>query len=353
MMESNWEKTPQILIVDDQQANCLLLAEIMAGVCPGADIKTFLNPLDALQHASIADVDLLITDYHMRELDGISLIRQIRALQHLHDPPIICVTSSDDIDVRYAALDAGANDYLSRPLDYRECAARCRNLLNMRQLQLAMLSHAQNLSKKILEVTRKLETKNMETLFRLAKVAEQRDTDTGAHLQRIGKFSAYLARKLGCDDHFCSIIELAAPLHDLGKVAIPDDILLARRPLTPAEWDIMKTHTTIGHAMLAGSDSVPMQLAADIARSHHERFDGSGYPDGLVGEQIPLAARILAVADVYDALTSKRPYKEAWPHERACAYLTEQAGKHLDPKLVTAFLASAEDILQISGIRLH
>ena len=353
MMNSNWEKAPQILIVDDQQANCLLLAEIMAGVCPNADIRTFSNPLDALHYASEGDVDLLIADYHMRELDGVSLIRQIRALQHLHEPPVICVTSSDDIAVRYAALDAGANDYLSRPLDYRECAARCRNLLNMRQLQLAMRSHSKNLSDKIFSVTKELETKNMETLFRLAKVAEQRDTDTGAHLQRIGKFSAYLAIKLDCDQNFCNIVELAAPLHDIGKVAIPDSILLAKRQLTPAEWEIMKTHTTIGHGMLAGSDSLHMQLAADIARSHHERFDGSGYPDGLVGEQIPLAARILAVTDVYDALTSKRPYKEAWSHDKARAYLMEQSGRHLDPNLVAAFLSSPEDILQISSIRLH
>lgn len=285
----------------------------------------------------------------MRELDGITLIRRVRELAHLQDPPIICVTASDDREVRYAALDAGANDYLSRPLDYRECAARCRNLLNMRRLQLDTLQHSQDLSRKILEATEKLETKNMETLFRLAKIAEQRDTDTGAHLQRIGKYSAYLAQKLNCDPTFCSIIELAAPLHDIGKVAIPDSILLARRQLTPAEWDIMKTHTTIGHGMLSGSDSPHMQIAADIARAHHERFDGTGYPDGLVGDQIPLAARILAVVDVYDALTSKRPYKEAWPVEKARAYLKEQSGRHLDPDLVELFLASPEEVLDIAN----
>lgn len=353
MIDNRWERTPCILIVDDQETNCLLLAEIAAGVCENARINTFSNPLEALKHASESDVDLLITDYHMRELDGVSLIRKIRGLPHLQDPPIICITASDDLAVRYAALDAGANDYLNRPLDYRECAARCRNLLNMRRLQLAMRENSKNLSKKILEVTQELETKNMETLFRLAKVAEQRDTDTGAHLQRIGKYAGYLARKLNCDESFCTIIELAAPLHDIGKVAIPDSILLARRQLTPAEWDIMKTHTTIGHSMLAGSDSLHMQLAADIARSHHERFDGSGYPDALIGENIPLAARILAVVDVYDALTSKRPYKEAWPHDKARAYLKEQAGRHMDPVLVDIFLSSPEDIQRIAGIRVQ
>jgi response regulator RpfG family c-di-GMP phosphodiesterase len=342
-----WPRPPTIVIIDDQETNRHLLAEIARGFCSHAEIQAFDDPLAAIAHANSRPVDLVLTDYRMPNMDGITLIRALRAIDHLLDPPIICITAVDDVRIRYDALDAGANDYLSRPIDYRECSARCRNLLNMRRLQLASIEHSRILGERVDAVVRDLEKKKMEMLFRLAKVAEQRDTDTGAHLSRIGQYSAALARRVGCDESFTAILELAAPLHDIGKVAIPDAILLAQRPLTPEEWTVMKTHTLVGHAMLAGGDTEQMEVAAQIARSHHEKFDGSGYPDGLAKQDIPLAARILAVVDVYDALTSKRPYKEVWSHDRAQELLRNESGRHFDPDLVEAFLADIPAIRAI------
>lgn len=348
-IDQPWVRRPVIMIVDDQSTNCHLLAEISYGFCPAGNILSFDDPLAAVAYANSHQVDLVLTDYRMPQMNGVMLIRSLRAMKHLIDPPIICITAIDDQQVRYDALNAGANDYLSRPIDYLECAARCRNLLNMRRFQLATLQHTKELEERVEQVIQDLEKKKMETLFRLAKVAEQRDTDTGAHLNRIGRYSALLSRRMGCDESFMAILEMAAPLHDIGKVAIPDSILLAKRSLTPEEWDIMQTHTIIGHAMLSGGDSEHMMVAAEIARSHHEKFDGSGYPDGLSGQDIPISARILAVVDVYDALTSKRPYKEAWSGKNAREYLRQQAGKHLDPELVNIFLADEAGIVEISS----
>jgi response regulator RpfG family c-di-GMP phosphodiesterase len=344
-----WPRAAEIMIVDDQSANLHLLAEIARGFCPGARIVTFDNPLAAVSHAGTNALDLILTDYRMPQMDGVMLIRTLRALPNQEEVPIICVTASDDRHIRYEALDAGANDYLSRPLDYRECAARCRNLLNMRRLQLVTMDHAKALEERVEQVVQDLQRKKMDTLFRLAKVAEQRDPDTGAHLGRIGRYSRLLARRIGCDDAWIDMLELAAPLHDIGKVAIPDNILLAERRLTEDEWSVMKTHTLIGYTMLAGTESEDLLLAAEIARSHHEKFDGSGYPDALAGTAIPLSARILAVVDVYDALTSKRPYKEAWPLEQARDYLRRESGKHLDPELVSAFLTDFDAIAEIAA----
>ncbi len=340
--------SPTIVIVDDQSTNRHLLAEISINICAQANIQSFADPIAALSYANIHSIDLILTDYRMPQMNGVMLIKALRSMEHLAEPPIICITAVDDLAVRYEALDAGANDYLSHPLDYRECAARCRNLLNLRRFQLATLRHADELERRVEQVIQDLQKEKMETLFRLAKVAEQRDTDTGAHLSRIGRYSALLSRRLGCSEAYTAVLEMAAPLHDIGKVAIPDEILLAKRSLTPDEWTVMKTHTVIGHAMLSGGHTEHMKVAAEIARSHHEKFDGSGYPDGLSGQDIPLSARILAVVDVYDALTSRRPYKEAWTHEKAQHYLRQQAGMHMDPELVNVFLADLPGLAAIS-----
>jgi response regulator RpfG family c-di-GMP phosphodiesterase len=338
---------PTVLVIDDQSTNRHLLAEILRSVVPQGHILSFADPVDAIEYAETSAVDLVCTDYRMPGMDGIEVIRRLRGMSHLTEVPIICLTAIDNLAIRYEALDAGANDYLSRPIDHRECASRCRNLLSMRRYQLTTLRHANELSERVLQVTGKLEQNQMEMLHRLAKVAEQRDTDTGAHLYRIGRYSAWLAKRVTGDEAFARMMELAAPLHDLGKVAIPDSILLAARPLTEEEWVIMRTHTTTGHAMLSDGDSGHLSVAADIARYHHEKFDGSGYPDGLAGNDIPLSARIVATVDVYDALTSVRPYKAAWPAEKARGYLRAQAGMHLDPTLVAAFLSDLDELEQI------
>jgi len=342
LTEGTWQ--PTIVIIDDQATNRHLLQEILRSVVPEGRFEVFADPIAAIRFITTSPADLVCTDYRMPGMNGVEVIRTMRTMPHLAEVPIVCLTAIDNVGVRYEALDAGANDYLSRPLDHRECATRCRNLLKMRRYQLTTLHHAHLLQERVDQVTKDLVQNQMEMLNRLAKVAEQRDEDTGAHLYRIGRYSAMLTRRITGDESFAQLIEMASPLHDIGKVAIPDAILLAPRSLTEGEWAVMRTHTTAGYSMLSGGDSSHLKTAADIARSHHEKYDGSGYPDGLVGEQIPLAARIVAVVDVFDALTSVRPYKPRWSIDRARAHLQVQSGAHFDPRLVEAFLADVREI---------
>jgi response regulator RpfG family c-di-GMP phosphodiesterase len=336
-----------VLVVDDQTSNLLLVAEILSGIAPNIDVFTFSEPLEAVRYAADHPLDLVVTDYSMPGLDGIGVIRQIQLMDHLIDLPIVMVTAVDDMDLRYAALDAGAADFLARPINARECQARCRNLLKMRLLQNEKARHAEILTQRIAEVTLDLQATSMEMLQRLAGAAEKRDTDTGKHLVRMSRYSAMLAREIGFSEMEVQVIAMAAPLHDIGKIGIPDSILLAPRELTKNELQVMRMHPEIGHDMLQGSSSDAMKMSADIARYHHERFDGSGYPDGLRGEGIPLAARIVAVADVWDALLSPRPYKRPWTEDDAVDWLRRNAGSQFDPTLVDAFLARPEMLNQI------
>jgi response regulator RpfG family c-di-GMP phosphodiesterase len=265
-------------------------------------------------------------------------------MEHLVDLPIVVVTALDDMEVRYAALDAGAADFLTRPINYRECQSRCRNLLKMRSFQVQNKRHAEILELRVKEVSEDLQMRNMEMLRRLAVVAEKRDSETGQHLVRMARYSALLAREVGFSEAEVHVIGMAAPLHDIGKIGIPDDILLAPRGLTDSELIIMRTHPDIGYEMLHGSTSDSMRMSADIARYHHERFDGNGYPLGLRGEHIPLSARIVAVADVWDALLSTRPYKRSWTEESAIELLRNGVGTQFDPMLIDAFLDNLDAV---------
>jgi response regulator RpfG family c-di-GMP phosphodiesterase len=348
---ADWQ--PTAIVIDDQSTNRYLIVEILNSVIPQGNIIDFASPLTALDFCHNHHIDLVCTDYQMPGMNGVDFIRKLRSMPHLTEVPIICLTANDNRIVRYEALDAGANDYLPRPIDHRECAARFRNLLSMRKYQLSARRQSIILAERVAQVTTKLEQTQMEMLLRLATVAEQRDTDTGEHLVRIGKYAALLAQKFTGDAAFAALVEAAAPLHDVGKVAIPDTILLAARPLTSAEWEIMCTHTTIGHLMLDGGESRHLRVAAEIARWHHERFDGGGYPDRLRGNQIPLSARIVATADIYDALISRRPYKLAWSPLEAQEYLRTQAGTQLDPLLVDAFLADLDALERIRQLPHH
>lgn len=333
-----------ILVIDDQSTGRLLISEILRNVDPKANVMAFGDPFDALSYAQSSPVDLVLTDYRMPTLDGIETIRRLRMIDHIADVPIVCVTIVDDREVRYRALEAGANDFLMRPLDPYECAARCRNLLALRQHQLARRKYAENLERRIEQVSREMRVSEMETLLRLARVAEQRDSFTGLHLVRMSKYSALLAREYGWDSEQQNVIELAAPLHDIGKISIADDILQARRALTEAEMQVMRTHAETGHAMLEGGQSKYLQMAAAVALGHHEKYDGSGYPQGLGGEDIPLESRIVAIADVYDALTSERHYKRAWTVAETVAFMLRQAGKHFDPELLERFFNRQDEL---------
>lgn len=343
---------PAVMIVDDQSSNLHLLSELILGVVPDARITTFGSPFDALNFAAEHHLDLVLTDYRMPEINGIGVIARLRAYPHLGELPIVMVTAVEDMAVRYDALDAGANDFLTRPINLRECGARCRNLLTLRAYQLQTLQHAQVLETRIAEVLASEYENKMAMLHHLARVAEMRDSDTGEHLIRMSRYSALLARRIGLDDATVQLVSLAAPLHDIGKIAIPDSILLAPRRLTPDELEIMRTHSVRGHEMLNGSKADSMKMSADIARHHHERYDGKGYPDGLGGEDIPLSARIVAIADVFDALMSKRPYKVAWSLDEIRDWMDSQSGKHFDPVLLDAFLGdlpSLETVWRCEG----
>lgn len=336
-----------VLVIDDQTSNALLVAEILSGISTDIDVVTFAQPLEAVHYAAENPLDLVITDFSMPELDGLGVIRLLKRLEHLVDVPIVVVTAHEGMDIRYAALDAGAADFLTRPINHRECQSRCRNLLKMRQFQRQNKRHAEVLEQRIAEVTEDLQSRSMEMLRRLAVVAEKRDAETGQHLVRMARYSKLLAREVGFSDAEVHVIGMAAPLHDIGKIGISDEILLAPRQLTESELAVMRTHPEIGYEMLHGSTSESMKMSADIARYHHERIDGSGYPLGLRGEDIPLSARIVAVADVWDALLATRPYKQAWTEDAAIDLLRRGAGAQFDPTLVDAFLANLDTLRTI------
>ncbi len=336
-----------VLVIDDQRSNSLLIAEILSGISASVAIRTFDQPLEAVKYAADHALDLVVTDFSMPDLDGIGVIRLMKQMDHLVDLPIVVVTASEDLAIRYAALDAGAADFLIRPINPRECQSRCRNLLNMRAFQLQNKRHAEILEQRVAEVTEDLQSRSMEMLRRLAVVAEKRDSETGQHLVRMARYSKLLARETGFSETEVHVIGMAAPLHDIGKIGIPDEILLAPRRLTDSELVIMRTHPDIGYEMLQGSTSESMKMSADIARYHHERFDGGGYPLGLRGADIPLSARIVAVADVWDALLATRPYKKPWTEDAAIELLRRGAGTQFDPTLVDAFLANLDTLRTI------
>lgn len=337
----------RLFILDDQSTGRRILTELMQGVWPGVEIVAFSEPETALAQVRESMPDLIITDFRMPRMSGAQFIRAVRAIPGSAEVPIVVVTVLEDRNVRYEALDAGATDFLSRPLDPVECRVRCRNLLRLRRQSRLIQHRARWLERQVQAATREILDRERETLLRLAKAGEYRDEGTGNHVLRMARYARQIAVQLGLDEAACETIELAAPMHDIGKIGVPDHILLKAAPLSAAEREIMQRHTSMGHEILKDSASRYMQMGAVIALGHHERWDGEGYPDGLAGEAIPLEARIVAVADVYDALRSVRPYKPAWSREAACEYLNGQAGQQFDPACVEAFLSGFDEILTI------
>jgi two-component system response regulator RpfG len=336
-----------VLVIDDQSTGRMILAELMRSIDSNVDVVTFSDPIAAIEYASHHPVDMVITDYKMPTLDGIQTIVELRRIYSYEDVPIICVTIVHDRDVRYKALAAGASDFLVRPIDRIECQARCRNLLNLRRQRVLNQNHTRILEERVDQATRDLRLREVDTLFRLARAAERRDRVTGLHLQRMARYSALIARGIGMTQDEQQAIELAAPMHDIGKIGIPDRILQSPDRLSAEDMEVMKTHTRIGYDILKDSPSRFLQTAAVIALNHHERFDGSGYPGGVRRERIPIEARIVAVADVFDALTSVRPYKAAWEWDVAVEHLQREKGRHFDPSLVDVFLKQSDEVRAI------
>jgi len=338
-----------VVIVDDLFSSRLLLAEIVRQIDGKLNLELFDTPSRALEFCRNNRVDMILTDYKLPEFDGVQLVRQLRALPHCVDVPIVVITVVDDRRVRYEALEAGATDFLMKPLDEHETRARCANLLELRRHKIVLSDQARVLQYQVDKSVTEIHERELETLSKLAKAGEFRDRTTGNHLVRMAKYSALIGSNLGLAAETVHVMEFAAPMHDIGKIGIPDAILLKGGPLTPEEDLVMKNHPRIGYDILKGSPSKYLSMGAIIALGHHEKYDGSGYPTGMHGEDIPIVARIVAVADVFDALVSERPYKHAWTFEDGFAYLLSQRGKHFDASVVDAFLANKDRVREIQG----
>ncbi len=337
----------KVLIVDDESTGRTILSKIVQQVDDDIGVEAFDNPLEALKWLDDNHPDLIITDYRMPEMNGIELTRKIRERPGMQDIPIMVITVVNEKSVRYDALEAGATAFLTRPIDQIECRTSCRNLLKLHEQQSIIQDRADWLARQVEIATQQVVSREKETLLRLAKAGEYRDQETGYHVIRMAKYSRQIAEALGLSEMECDEIEYAAPMHDIGKIGIHDDVLLKPGKFEPQEWLTMQQHTTIGHAILSNSQSRYIQTGSIIALSHHEKFDGTGYPHGIVGIDIPLVARIVAVADVYDALVSNRPYKGPWSETDAQDYLEKHSGTQFDPICVEAFFERIDTIKSI------
>ena len=338
-----------VMIVDDQSTGRVILAEIVRNIDKFVDAVTFEDPEEALDYARTHTVDMVITDYQMPKMNGVDLVRELRKVFNDDSVPIVVITVDKQPEIRYQALTSGAIDFLTRPIDRIEYGQRFKNLLALRRHQIENANRRKWLEDKVRIATQELRRREVDTLFRLSRAAESRDQTTGLHLPRMAKYSALIAKGHGLSAAQQEAIELAAPMHDLGKIGIPDSILQSSAKLSREDMDVMKTHTVIGYELLKDSSSEFLQMGAMIALGHHEKYDGSGYPNGLKGEAIPLESRIVALGDVYDALTSIRPYKQAWQPDQAFAWMREQSGRHFDPELVEVLVRSRTEVLAIAA----
>ena len=336
-----------VLIIDDQSITRMILQELVGSIDRDVNPVCFADPTQALAWSKENEVDLVITDYKMPQMDGIEFIKWFRRIPGYNDVPVMIVTCIEDQSVRYLALESGATDFITKPIDHTECRARCNNLLTMSQQRKLIKDRALLLEAEIRKTTQELHDREEETLIRLAKAGEYRDEDTGNHIHRISRYSRLIAEKLGLSEELCDLIAQSSPMHDIGKIGIPDAILLKPARLTPEEFRIMQQHTEVGYEILKDSPSKYLQTGAVIALNHHEKFNGEGYPRGLKGENIPLEARIVAVADVFDALVTNRPYKKSWPLEKAFEYIREERGNHFDPDCADIFEQQSEQVISI------
>lgn len=336
----------RILVVDDEPANVKLL-EKMLGASGYTQVVGTTEPREGLKIYENSPVDLVLLDLNMPQLDGFQFLAHLRDSFVTDYPPVLVLTAQIDRESRLRALEAGARDFVTKPFDRLELMSRIRNMLEVRLLHNAVKDQNAVLEQKVQERTQELHDTRLEIIRRLGRAAEYRDNETGLHIIRMSKTSYHLGRVWGLSSTQCELLLDASPMHDIGKIGIPDRILLKPGKLEPEEFEIMKTHTTIGAELLDGHDSELMTLAREIALTHHERWNGTGYPRGLRGEDIPLGGRIVALADVFDALTSERPYKKAWTVERAVNYIKENRGTHFDPHLADLFLDELPVILDI------
>jgi len=334
----------QIISIDDNENNLFLIEAICEEM--KLNVKSFSDPLEALMHVLQNRVDLIIIDYMMPNLDGIEFIKEFRRKNK--KVPIVMVTAAgDDETIHKEAFEAGVNDFLSKPVNSVLFKARVTNLLTNYQNTLLIEDRAKLLEEEVKKATENLIDREHETLYILGKTAEYKDPETASHVARVAHYSKLIAKAYGLDEKEQEIIFYAAPFHDLGKIGIEDKILLKPGKLDDEEFEQMKKHAQIGYEILKDSQSEFLKAGAIIAISHHEKYDGSGYPKGLKGDDIHIYGRIVAIVDVFDALTSHRPYKKAWSFDDALNLLKEESGKHFDPNLVNLFIENTEEIKEI------
>ncbi len=340
-----------ILVVDDTQSNLALFDSLLK---PIYIVKIALSGADALSLVSKAQPSLILLDIMMPDIDGYEVCRQLKANPETSHIPIIFVSAKDEVSDEVYGLSLGAVDYIHKPINNTILQARIKanlpdkihldqfsKIINKRDIELKKTNQKLDAAKQSIENSR------MEMIKGLVRAAEFKDHDTGFHINRVADYSRLLAEKVTDDNIFIDMVYSAAPMHDIGKIGIPDNILLRRGSLTREEFEIMQTHTQIGASIIEPNQPGVLGMAYNIALTHHEKWDGSGYPEGLIGEQIPLEGRIVAVADVFDALTSTRPYKKSWSVEQAVELLSAQKNKHFDARLVTAFIEILPQITKI------
>ncbi|MGH7684484.1 MAG: HD domain-containing phosphohydrolase, partial [Vulcanimicrobiaceae bacterium] len=301
----------------------------------------------ALAWSEDHQADLAIVDYHMPPPNGIEFVQTFKGQAGNATVPVIMITGVKDRSVRHAALEHGVDDFLEKPADSVEFLVRSRNLLRLRERSVELANRADRLAEEVRRATEQIAHRELETIHRLTRAAEHRDKETHNHIVRMGHYAKLLGGAIGLANDRQELLRYAAPMHDIGKVAIPDNILLKNGRLSSSEWTKMMTHARSGYDILKDSDSEVLRLAAEIALTHHEKWDGSGYPQGLVGEAIPLSGRITAIADVLDALLSVRPYKPAWPLPEVIDALRRGKHEHFDPVLIDAFLDIIPDLQRI------
>jgi len=336
----------KILIVDDELMNLAILNEIFTGA-NFKNISITNDPYHAIELYKEDEPDIILLDINMPGMDGFAVLEKFSQINYDLPPPVIVLTAQSDSDTCLKALSSGAKDFVIKPFNNSEILTRVSNLLDMHLAFKKIQGYSQVLEQTVQEKTQKLLDTQREIIDRLGYAAEYRDSETAKHTQRVGEFSNLLALSLGYTEQEADVILNAAPMHDLGKIGIPDSILLKADNLNHNEWMLMKTHTIIGGEILKDAESDILKCARIIALTHHEKWDGSGYPHGLSGEDIPLEGQIVAIVDVFDALTSARPYKEAWRVDATVTYINNSVGKHFSPKIVDAFNMNLDGFIAI------
>jgi putative two-component system response regulator len=328
----------RVLVLDDNETNVELIEQLLAHAGYTTVLSTH-HPDRVLSLCKAWKPDLLMLDLHMPRISGFEVMSGIKDLMEEPESlPVLVLTADGTLDARHRALSMGARDFITKPLDGRELLLRTHNLLQTRYLQLQLQQQNARLDQAVNERTHELDQARLESLTVLAAVGEFHDDDTHEHTRRVGAAAARIAQALDLADAFVADLRAAAPLHDIGKVAVSQEILRKPGALTDEERRIMMGHAEIGAQILSSAVSPVLVMAAEIARSHHENWDATGYPRGLTGEKIPLAGRITAVADVFDALTHVRPYKPAWDIDKALELITQELGRKFDPRVVRAFM---------------